>query len=164
MDATSGEGIVMKRMQVLLAVLALLLLGFSAATRAEDTDIYVDNSTNSGVPNVLFVMYNGANMDASAGSSCTYSDGTAPSTGSSKTSGLLQCALVNAISSIKDGSVNIGIVVNNANSFDGQSQATTNTALGGYHDLCNSSGNGGCIIRKLQTMDATGKASMTAFI
>ena len=51
----------MKKMQGFLLVLALLMMGFSSNLRAEDTDIYVDNSTNDGVPNILFVMENGAN-------------------------------------------------------------------------------------------------------
>lgn len=154
----------MKRSQFFAFLLVVLMMGYSAAPRADDTDIFVDNSTNVGVPNVLFVMFNGADADSDAGVSCTYTDGSVPSTGGDKVVSLVQCALVNAIAGLANGSVNIGIAVNNANSFDGQSQATTNTTLGGFHDLCNSSGAGGCIIRKLMTMDTAGKASMTAFI
>lgn len=152
----------MKKIQALFVLLAFLLMGVSASLHAEDTDIYVDNGTNVGVPNVLFVIYNGADMDADSGGSCTYSDGTAPATGSSKVMGLLQCSLVSAIAGLANGSVNIGIAVNNFS--DGATQLTTNQTLGGYHDLCQSGANGGCIIRKLMNMDTTGKASMTAFI
>jgi type IV pilus assembly protein PilY1 len=154
----------MRKVHVFALFLVSLMLGYSASLRAEDIDIYVSNSTNVGVPNVLFVIFNGADVDADAGSSCTYSDGTTPSTGGSKVDSLIQCSLVSAINSLTDGSVNIGIAVSNANSFDGQSQATTDTTRGGFHDLCNASGNGGCIIRKLMNMNTAGKASMTAFI
>jgi hypothetical protein len=154
----------MKKIQALFLALSFMLMGYSASLHAEDIDIYVSNSNNVGTPNVMFAIFNGADMDADSGNSCTYTDGSAPSAGSSKVIGLLQCALVNSISNLTSGSVNIGIAFNNANSFDGQSQATTDTTKGGYHDLCNVSGNGGCIIRKLMKMDTTGKASMTAFI
>lgn len=154
----------MKKIQVFALFLMSMLMCYSASLRAEDIDIYVSNATTVGTPNVLFVLYNGADADADAGASCTYSDGTTPSTGGSKVISLVQCSLVSAINGLADSSVNIGIAVNNANSFAGQSQATTDTTKGGYHDLCNSSGNGGCIIRKLMKMDTAGKASMTAFI
>ena len=150
----------MKKIQLLALILMSMLLGYSSSLHAEDTDIYVSNSVNVGVPNVLFVLYNGADVDADAGTSCTYADGTTPSTGGSKVISLLQCSLVNAIAGLTSGSVNIGIAVSNANGL-GSSQATTDTTRGGYHDLCNSSGAGGCIIRKLMNMDTAGKASMT---
>ncbi len=152
----------MKKIQGLFVLLAFLLMGVSASLHAEDTDIYVDNGTNVGVPNVLFVLYNGADMDADAGNTCTYTDGTVPSTGGNKVISLLQCSLVSAIAGLANGSVNIGVAVNNFS--DGASQLTTNQALGGYHDLCQSGSNGGCIVRNLMNMDTTGKASMTAFI
>ena len=156
----------MKTSRIIAHVFALLaslsLLGYSSSLRAEDIDVYVSNSTNIGAPNVLFVLYNGADMDADAGASCSYADGTTPSTGGSKVASLVQCALVNAISNLANGSVNIGVVVSNDGSFT--TQATTNTAQGGYHDVCSSTGAGGCVVRKLMNMDATGKASMTAFI
>ena len=153
----------MKKIQLLALILMSMLLGYSSSLHAEDTDIYVSNSVNVGVPNVLFVLYNGADVDADAGTSCTYADGSTPSTGGSKVISLLQCSLVSAIGGLTSGSVNIGIAISNANGL-GSSQATTDTTKGGYHDLCNSSGDGGCIIRKLMNMDTAGKASMTAFI
>lgn len=152
----------MKKMQGFLLFLALVLSGFSAGAHAEDIDIYSDNVINAGIPNVMFILFNGADMDASSGSTCTYPDGSSPSAGPTKVIGLLQCALVNAISNLPAGSVNIGIAV--VNGFGGNLQATTDQTLGGYHDICNSSGTGGCIVRKLMTMDTAGKASMTAFI
>ncbi len=73
----------MKKMQAFLVFLSLMLLGYSASLRAEDTDIYVDNATNNGVPNVLFVMDTGANFEATAPVPCTaYASGGAPSLGS----------------------------------------------------------------------------------
>ncbi|MBK0392947.1 PilC/PilY family type IV pilus protein [Ramlibacter algicola] len=142
----------MKRMQWVLALMALLLAGYSASLRAEDTDIYVDNSGTSGTPNVLFILDNGANFDATAsGPGCSAYSGTStpPSLGSQKSAGMLQCALVDAINSLPDGSVNIGLMVSNGNGYATSSPAATTNA---YHELCAASGGGGCLLRKLTPM------------
>ena len=153
----------MKKMQGLLLVLALLMMGFSANLRAEDTDIYVDNAATDGVPNILFVMENGANADALvSGGGCANYTGTTevPSLGV-KAFGVLQCALVDAINSLPDsGTVNIGLMVSNASGF----ASDTRTLLdAGYHEVC-STDVGGCLIRKLTLMNAANKASLVAFI
>lgn len=157
----------MKKLQAFFLLVAMVLMGYSASLRAEDIDIYVDNSTNDAVPNVLFIMDNGANFSASAnGTGCTaYGDGSgeAPSLGSAKASSILQCALVNAINALPNGAVNIGVALSNASNF-GETQATTDTTQGGYHERCNASGTGGCIIRKLMLMNATNKASLIKFV
>jgi len=157
----------MKKIQGLLLAFAVLLMGYSAGLRAEDIDIYVDNAATLGTPNVLFVLDNGADFSESInGTGCTaYGDGSgqAPSLGSNKASGILQCALVNAINALPDGAVNIGVLVSNGNNF-AETQATTDPTKGGYHETCSSSGVGGCVIRKLTYMDATNKANLIKFI
>src|SRR5207253_8689688 len=98
----------MKKLQFLVFLLVFGLFGYSSSLRAEDIDIYVSNSTNVGVPNVMFVIFNGADMDADSGNSCTYPtgngavSGSAPSAGASKVIGLIQCALINAITHLTD--------------------------------------------------------------
>lgn len=157
----------MKKLQYVFLLFAFALMGYSSGLHAEDTDLYVANATNRGTPNVLLVIDNGASFDANASIGCTgYLDGSGPpSTGTSNTAGVLQCALVNAIQSLQDDAVRIGIMVSNANSF-AETQATTNPSLGGYHELCAGGGLGGCLLRPLTLMDAKSgaKASLISFI
>lgn len=154
----------MKKIQGFLLLLAFSLMGFSVGIRAEDTDIYVDNGTNSGVPNVLFVMDNGANFDSAVpGNGCTAYTGTTevPSMGSNKAAGILQCALVEAIGALPDtGAVNIGLLVSNSSSFANDTRSAGDAA---FHELCNTAV-GGCLLRKLTLMNAANKANLIAFI
>jgi type IV pilus assembly protein PilY1 len=157
------------RTQSFLVLLAMLLASFSASLRAEDTDIYVDNSGTSGTPNVLFILDNGANFDATAsGAGCSSYTGTAiaPSMGPSKSAGMLQCALVDAINSLPDGSVNIGLMVSNGNGYGTDVRAGTDKA---YHLPCNASGSGGCLLRPLTPMTSVnnpthGRSNKASFI
>jgi type IV pilus assembly protein PilY1 len=157
------------RTQSFLVLLAMLLASFSASLRAEDTDIYVDNSGTSGTPNVLFILDNGANFSATAsGSGCSSYTGTstAPSMGGSTSAGMLQCALVDAINSLPDGSVNIGVMVSNGNGYGSDTRAGTDKA---YHLPCNASGAGGCLLRALTPMTAAnnptyGRSNKASFI
>lgn len=158
----------MKKMNLFFVILAMVLMGFSAGLRAEDTDIYVDNGSNDGVPNVLFVLDNGANFDAAvggAGCSAYTGTSTAPTMGTNKAAGLLQCALVDAINALPDsGVVNIGLMVSNANNFANDVRSPSDAA---YHEVCNTAV-GGCLIRKLTLMDGPsggdGKAKLIRFI
>jgi type IV pilus assembly protein PilY1 len=150
----------MKKMQFLVLILAVLLMGHSASLRAEDVDIYVDNAATNGVPNVLFVMDTGANFSSAAAIPCTaYASGGAPSMGNTA-GGVEQCALVDAISALPNGSVNIGILVNNNNNFATDVRLTSDAA---YHETCSGT-YGGCLVRKFALMDAAGKASLISFI
>src|SRR3954470_20918797 len=157
----------MKRIQIFFFLLAFGLFGYSSGLRAEDIDIYVSNSNNVGVPNVLFVIDNGADFSANANIGCTSYSGvtpvTAPSTGTSTTSGVLQCSLVAALSGLANSAVNIGLMVSNANNF-AETQTTTDTTKGGYHATCNSGGNGGCLLRPFALMDTTNKDNLVKFI
>lgn len=122
---------------------------------AEDIDIYSSLGIEGTVPNVLFVMDTGANFSSNAAVPCTaYESGGAPSLGGTG-GGVEQCALVNAIESLPDETVNIGIMVNNGNGF-------TDGAAADVGPCINS--NGGCLVRPLTFMDAAGKASLINFI
>src|SRR4051794_6442143 len=148
----------MKSLKYVFLLLAFALMGYSSALYADDTDIYVSNATNNGVPNVLFVFDNSASFDSDA-ASCTYPDGTAPSM-NGKSGGIEQCALVAALTALPDASVNIGIMAFNANNFATDVRSTSDDA---YHEVC-PSGGGGCLLRKLTLMNAGNKASLIKFV
>jgi type IV pilus assembly protein PilY1 len=151
----------MKKIKALFLLLLALLAGYSAMLRAEDVDIYVDNGANSGVPNVLFVIDNGANFSANAKAGCLAYSGTttAPALGTTTASGVLQCALVDAINSLPEGAMNIGILVSNGTNF----AQTSPSSGGGVHDTC--AGNeGGCVLKRLTLMKGTSKSDMVNFI
>jgi type IV pilus assembly protein PilY1 len=152
----------MKKMQCLILFFVTSLMGYSAALHAEDTDIYVDNAANDGVPNVLFVMDNGANFSANAKIGCSFYSGTseAPSLDATTGAGIEQCALVQAIQGLPDGAVNIGILVSNANRF---ATDVRNAGDPAYHEQCVTD-IGGCLLRKLTYMDARGKENLINFI
>lgn len=153
----------MKILRNFLLCLALGLLGFISISLADDIDIYSDNAGNSGVPNVLFVMDTGANFSSSAAIPCTsYSaaaGGGAPSLGDTA-GGVEQCALVDSIAALADGTVNIGILVNNNNSFATDTRAESDVA---FHETCMGT-YGGCVIRKLTLMTPANKTKLINFI
>lgn len=147
----------MKTIRLICACLVgLVVTGFSSQAGAEDIDIYSGNKV-AGVPNILFVMDTGANFGANAPGGCTYSaaaGGGSPSLGSTS-GGIEQCALVNAIQSLPDSTVNIGLMVFNANNF-------TNGAAAGVGPCVGSAG--GCLVKPLTLMDSTGKTNLLNFI
>ncbi|MDI1245747.1 MAG: PilC/PilY family type IV pilus protein [Rhodoferax sp.] len=153
----------MKTCRAILFFLTLGLLGFISVSRADDIDIYSDNAGSSGVPNVLFVMDTGANFSSSAASPCTaYSaaaGGGSPSLGDTA-GGVEQCALVDSITALTDGAVNIGILVNNNNSFGTDVRSDTDAA---FHETCMGT-YGGCVIRKLTLMTPANKTKLINFI
>lgn len=131
-------------------LLLCLMLGISLFTQAEDIDIYSDNAGTTGAPNVLLVLDNAANFEASAGN-CTYVDGTAPSL-NGKAGGIEQCAIYNVISSLPEGAVNIGLMVYNANNI----KDINNANCGGS--------NGGCLVQPITPMTGTAKSNFLAWI
>jgi len=147
----------MNTIRILLTSVFLTMLGNPLQSQAQDIDLYSSAASVAGtdLPNVLFVMDNAANFNASA-PACTYADTAgSPSLGDT-TGGIEQCALVNAINALPvnaNGSavVNIGIMVYNKNGMD--------TLYG-----CNASGNGGCLVKPLTAVTATGKAALVANI
>lgn len=141
----------MKTIRNFLNCMFIALLTVSIHVKAQDIDLYSSATavTGSSLPNVLFVLDNSANWNASA-PPCTYYDGTSPSLGNTA-GGTEQCALVNAINALPfqaNGNpvVNVGLMVYNKASM-------------GYG--CNSSGTGGCLMYPLNPMSS---ANQTTFI
>ena len=134
-----------------LLALSALLMVWAPQGHAEDIDIYSGNAS-LGVPNILFVMDTGANFSSNAAVPCTaYSvaaGGGAPSLGGTA-GGIEQCALVESLTALADGVVNIGILVNNNNSFGTDTRAPADVA---FHETCQGT-YGGCVIRKLTPDD-----------
>lgn len=142
-------------------------LGYSvlfSAVFAEDIDIYAETAANTGIPNVLFVIDNGANFSADAGAACSsYSKGGSPSLGSTG-AGVQQCALVDVIEALPEGTVNIGILVGNANNFAQGYSGMSAADLASYTACDQSTGYGGCVVQPLTLMNATNKAKLSNFI
>ena len=139
--------------QLVLALSVLWLAAYSANLRAEDIDIYVDNSGTSGLPNVLFVIDNSANLASTwDGSGCSAYAGTteAPSLGTGTAGGVIQCALVDSINSLPAGTLNIGVMAGNTGGYATSSPGSSSPA---YHEIC-ADGVGGCLLRKLTPMTA----------
>lgn len=146
----------MKTAQLILSALLGAVLLNPLAGRAEDIDIYSGLAASSSLPNVLIVLDNAANFDASA-PACSYTDSATAPTLSGKTGGIEQCALNNVIAALganADGSakINVGIMIYNASGFD--------TLFPG----CQSGGAGGCLMVPLTAMNAAGKAAIMAKI
>ena len=140
----------MKNSRTFLLGLMLALLGVASFVHAEDIDIYSDNAGTTSPPNVLFVLDNAANFEAAAGN-CTYTDGTAPSLNGSA-GGVEQCALYNVISSLPEGSVNIGLMVYNS----GNIRDIDNANCGGSE--------GGCLVQPVTAMTGAFKSKFLAWI
>jgi type IV pilus assembly protein PilY1 len=145
----------MKKIMWLRVVLLLLCGGWCHLVQAEDIDIYSNNTSNLGRPNVLLVLDNAANFSADA-ASCTYVDGTAPSLNGTA-GGIEQCALYNVVYGLPvnaDGSgvVNIGLMAYNANNM----RDIHNANCGGS--------NGGCLMVPLMEMTAANKATFLAWV
>lgn len=142
----------MNTIRILMTCAFVAMLGNSIQGHAEDIDLYSSAASVTGadLPNVLFILDNAANFNASA-AACTYDAGAgggSPSLGNT-TGGIEQCALVNAINALPVNTVNIGIMAYNKAGI-------------GYG--CNASGTGGCLIKALTRMDAAGKAAIIANI
>jgi type IV pilus assembly protein PilY1 len=161
----------MKFFRFLLLCLMSGLMVVSTFSHADDIDIYSDNAGTTGVPNVLFVMDTGANFSSSAAVPCTaYASGGAPSLGDTA-GGVEQCALVDVLEALPADTVNIGILVNNNNSFATDNTRVPNyapdadptTAVDAAHEPCVGT-YGGCVIRKLALMNAANKTSLVKFI
>lgn len=147
----------MNTTRLILTSLFIALLGHSIQGQAEDIDLYSSAVSVTGVdlPNVLFIVDNAANFNASA-PACTYDDtGGSPSLGTTS-GGIEQCALNNAIKALPvnaDGTavVNIGIMAYNKSGMD--------TLYG-----CQAGGTGGCLMAPLTAMTAANKATVMATI
>ena len=131
------------------SLLGMVLFAASALSIAEDIDLFVDNEGSTGdAPNVLLVLDNGANFSSSA----TFADcpGVSgwPTTMLNTTGGIEQCALYQVVEALEPGSVNLGVMVFNANNMQ-------STCPGG---------DGGCLVYPLTEINATNKAAMLTWI
>jgi Tfp pilus tip-associated adhesin PilY1 len=105
----------MKTIKFILTILLFALMGQAATSLAEDTDIYGGLGGAAGVPNIMIIIDNAANSNASM-SACTYWDGVSPqgtNTGNKSLDNYM-CALdtiAHGLATKADGSavVNLGI-------------------------------------------------------
>lgn len=147
-----------------LLLLALLSLAMGSA-HAEDIDIYAGAGANAALPNVLFVFDNAAAFSASyASATCTYpasAGGGTPSLNGTA-AGIQQCALVTAIATIPDGTVNMGLMVYNENQMTGSPVILAGT--GASTTLSCGNGTGGCLVQPLAEMTSAAKTRLIDFI
>lgn len=87
----------------------LALHGYGMTAHAEDIDLYSTRSVFSK-PNVLIVLDNAADWNASLGGNCTYTDGSNPSLDSGTSGAMEQCALVNVVNALPLDSNGLGLV------------------------------------------------------
>lgn len=126
-------------------------LGFSVTSRADDIDIYSNITASGDLPNVMIVLDSSANFNGNA-PPCTFIDSATTPGYNTKAGGIEQCALNNVIYNLPVNTVNIGVMIYNAN------------VLNGLFPQCNSSGNGGCLLIPLTKISAAGKTSVLAKI
>lgn len=98
-----------------IAIATLLALSALHPAMAEDIDLYTGLQPQSGKPNVLILFDNASTWDASASFTCSTS-GVVSSNNAGKDVGAEQCALYNAVSSIKTsptllGNLNLGVMM-----------------------------------------------------
>lgn len=139
--------------QSVLGVMALGALVFTGSARAEDIDIYMDNSADGDLPNVLFVIDNSSNLGSTwGGGGCAgYADGSgAPSLGTNTAGGVIQCSLVDTINGLPNDRLKVGIMSGNANGF-----GTSKGCVGN---------DGGCLLYALTTVNAANRPALITFI
>lgn len=137
----------MKR-NLISGLLGMLLAGVNSQAMAEDIDLFVDNPAGDP-PNVLLVLDNGANFSSSAvfsAEDCGV-DGW-PDTMENTVGGIEQCALYKVVNSLKEGGVNLGVMVFNAKDMSPDCPG----------------GTGGCLVYPLQLLDADGKTAIQTWI
>ena len=103
------------RISSLCVALALSLATAASPSLAEDIDLYTGLQPQAGKPNVLILLDNASTWDASADFTCS-TGGVVTSNNAGKDVGALQCALYNAIDSIRKsptlyGNINIGLMM-----------------------------------------------------
>ncbi|MGO4581706.1 pilus assembly protein [Cupriavidus sp. 2TAF22] len=106
-----------------IAIAALLALSALHQAKAEDIDLYTGLQPLAGKPNVLILLDNASTWDASASFTCSTS-GVVSSNNAGKDVGAEQCALYNAVSSIKTspsllGNLNLGVMMFGSGSNNG---------------------------------------------
>ncbi|MBF7730244.1 pilus assembly protein [Pseudomonas sp. N040] len=129
------------------SLLGVILFAVSATSQAEDIDLFVKSEGTAGdPPNVLLILDNAANFSSATSSGFTTCPGVTglSSTMSSTNAGLEQCALYKVIEALDPGTVSLGVMMFNANSF---------------FPSC-PGGDGGCLVYPMTEMTATNKAAM----
>ncbi|HEX7888307.1 MAG TPA: hypothetical protein VF522_03020 [Ramlibacter sp.] len=130
--------------QSVLLLAALGAVAYSSELRAEDIDIYFENSAGDALPKVLFIIDNSSNVGSTfgGGGCAAYADGTgAPSLGTNTAGGIIQCALVDTISTLPNNTLQVGILAGSANNF-----ATSKGCVGS---------SGGCLLVPFTTLAKT---------
>lgn len=142
-------------------------MGHSAASHAEDIDIYSGLGSNTNVPNVLFVMDNSANFEASSGGvtcmqqadgSLVINSGSGTATAmSGKVGGIEQCALWNVVKNLPVNAdatarVNIGFMMYNGTNIQDVNNANCGGSLGG------------CLTQPMIAMTAANKTGVLNWI
>ncbi|HZX50790.1 MAG TPA: PilC/PilY family type IV pilus protein [Pseudomonas sp.] len=128
-------------------LLGMLLAGVNSLAMAEDIDLFVDNPAGAP-PNVLLVLDNGANFSSAADFASCPDEADWPATMLNTVGGIEQCALYKVVNSLKEGGVNLGVMVFNANNMS---------------DDC-PGGTGGCLVYPLRLLDADGKTAIQTWI
>ncbi|MGO4304469.1 pilus assembly protein [Cupriavidus sp. RAF12] len=98
-----------------LALTSWLVVSVLHSARAEDIDLYTGVQPDSGKPNVLILFDNASTWDASASFTCS-TPGVVSSNNDGKDVGAEQCALYNAVDSIRKsptllGNLNLGVMM-----------------------------------------------------
>ncbi|GAB3381789.1 hypothetical protein GCM10027567_28700 [Spongiibacter taiwanensis] len=112
----------------------------STTSFAEDIDLFVGNSPSAETQTVLFAWHTSGNVNANAVHGCVYSDnGGVPSLGATTVGGMEQCAMVNALLSLKNdidtlGALKVGLMVFNKNNLD--NYFPNGTSLGNGNNGC----------------------------
>lgn len=124
-----------------LALGLVMLLG--SVTQAEDIDLFTGvNPAGGNVPTVMLYMHNTRNANANVQHNCTYNDETGnaanPALGNT-VGGMEQCAMVNALLSIKNnpqllGRINVGLMVFNNSQFSSFNNGSS--AIGNGNGEC----------------------------
>lgn len=136
----------------LLVLVAFGATLMSVGAKAEDIDIYFENSSEGVRPKVLFMIDNSSNVGSQWGPGCTgYADGSGePSMGTTTAGGIIQCALVDAINSLPNDNLDVGLMTGNSNNF-----ARSRGCVGS---------SGGCLLYPLTRLNAASRPDLVAFI
>jgi type IV pilus assembly protein PilY1 len=140
----------MKFRTYLFALLALVAALVHLPAAAEDIDLFTGSTSSGTLPNLLIVIDNAADFDASA-ANCTLADGTTTAINGTL-AGIEQCALFNVLYNLDlsgGAPVNIGVMMY------GASQPSA-----GY--TC--TGTGGCIVYPVKPLTSANRTTMLAWI
>jgi Tfp pilus tip-associated adhesin PilY1 len=139
-----------------IALIAALLL--PGASFASDVDIYSGIGGSAGNPNVLIVMDNAANFDASTTAAPCLINGVTNTMAKSATAnsagGIEQCALYSVISALPNN-INIGFMIYNATGMTDYAGTTNCTAAGT---------GGGCLAFPLTPMTSANKTALLNWV